>query len=94
MWTPPSSLTGALELFRDLGDQRRPSRDLGVVQRRTGDNPAATASLTVALHLFRDLSDRQGHAWASINLGELLFLSSAYAKPAATSPRRSASPAT
>jgi Tfp pilus assembly protein PilF len=34
--------------------------------------------LTQALQLFRDLDDRHGQAWASINLGEFLFLSSAY----------------
>ena len=50
----------------------------GVVQRLTGDHPAATASLTQALELFRDLSDRHGQAGASINLGELLSLSLAY----------------
>jgi tetratricopeptide (TPR) repeat protein len=51
---------------------------LGVVQRLTGDYPAATASLTRALELFRDLRDRHGQAGASINLGELLSLSLAY----------------
>ena len=51
---------------------------LGVVQRLTGDYPAATASLTQALELFRDLGDRHGQAGASINLGELLSLSLAY----------------
>jgi tetratricopeptide (TPR) repeat protein len=49
-----------------------------VVQRLTGDYPAATASLTQALELFRDLGDRHGQAGASINLGELLSLSLAY----------------
>ena len=34
--------------------------------------------MTRALQLFRDLGDRHGQAGASINLGELLFLSSAY----------------
>ena len=49
-----------------------------MVQRLTGDYPAATASLTQALELFRDLGDRHGQAGASINLGELLSLSLAY----------------
>jgi tetratricopeptide (TPR) repeat protein len=44
----------------------------------TGDYPAATASLTQALPLFRDQGDRHGQTGASINLGEILFLSSAY----------------
>jgi tetratricopeptide (TPR) repeat protein len=51
---------------------------LGVVQRLTGDYPAATASLTRAPELFRDLGDRHGQSGASINLGELLSLSLAY----------------
>jgi hypothetical protein len=38
----------------------------------------ATASLTQALRLFLDLDERHGEAGASINLGELLFLSLAY----------------
>lgn len=49
-----------------------------MVQRLTGDYPAATASLTRALELFRDLGDRHSQAGASINLGELLSLSLAY----------------
>jgi tetratricopeptide (TPR) repeat protein len=49
-----------------------------VVQRLTGDHPAATASLTQALELFRDLGDRHGQAGALINLGELLLVSSEY----------------
>ena len=51
---------------------------LGAVQRLTGDYPAAAASLARALELFGDLGDRRGQAGASINMGELLFLSSAY----------------
>ena len=39
--------------------------------------------MTQALQLFRDLGDRHGQADALINLGELLFLSSAH--PAARS---------
>jgi len=49
-----------------------------VVQRLTGDYPAATASLTQALELFRDLGDRHCQAGASINLAGLLSLSLAY----------------
>ena len=48
------------------------------MQRLTGDHPAAAASLTRALQLFRDLGDRRGQAEASVNLGELLLLSSAH----------------
>ena len=49
-----------------------------MVQRLTGDYPAATASLTQALELFRDLGDRHCQAGASINLAGLLSLSLAY----------------
>jgi len=48
------------------------------VQRSTGDYPAAAASLSRSLELFRDLGERRGEAAASITLGELKFLSSAY----------------
>jgi tetratricopeptide (TPR) repeat protein len=68
-------------LFRDLGDwhgQAWALNQLSAVQRRTGDYLDATASLNQALQLFRDLGDRHGQAVAFINLGELLFVSSAH----------------
>ncbi|HXZ69727.1 MAG TPA: tetratricopeptide repeat protein, partial [Streptosporangiaceae bacterium] len=46
--------------------------DLGVVQRLTGDYPAAESSHMQALAQFRDLGDRLGQAEALNNLGELL----------------------
>jgi tetratricopeptide (TPR) repeat protein len=49
---------------------------LGVAQTVTGDYPSAATSVTQALELFRDFGDRHGEAAASINLGELLCLSS------------------
>ena len=74
----------------DLGSRRAGALEhLGVVQTVTGDYPAAAASLTRALELFRDLGDRHGEAGALINLGEPRHT----AKPAITTPKRSASSA-
>jgi tetratricopeptide (TPR) repeat protein len=72
-WNESATLgRAALAAARTAGD--RPGQawaihDLGVVQRWTGDYPAATASLTQALHLSRDLGDRRGQAWALHDLG-------------------------
>ena len=60
-------------MFRDLGDrlgQAEALNDLGVVQRQTGDYPAAAASHQQALELFRDLGDRHGQASALNDLGD------------------------
>ncbi len=80
-----ASLTRALELSRDLDDQRGQTwalHDLGVVQEPDWDYPAATASLTRALELSRDLGDQRGQAWALNHLGVVQRVTGDY--PAAT----------
>ena len=85
-WNESATLgRAALEAARTTGD--RPGQawaihDLGVVQRWTGDYPAATASLTQALHLSRDLGDRRDQAWALRDLGVVQRWTGDY--PAAT----------
>ena len=62
----------ALAAACTIGDRRGQAwalNKLSVVQRRTGDYPAATASLTQTLQLFGDLGDRRGQAWALDDLG-------------------------
>ena len=75
-----ASQTQALRLFRDLGDRHGQGwalADLGAAQFLTGNYPAATASLTKAVQLYRDLGNRHGQADASINLANLLCLTTA-----------------
>ena len=59
----------AARTARDRHGQAWTLNQLGVVQWRTGDYPAAVASLTRALQLARDLGDRRGQAWALHHLG-------------------------
>ena len=64
----------ALGLFREIGHQHGQSEaltHLAVVQRLTGDYPAAAASLRLAQALHRDLGDRYKQAWARTELGIL-----------------------
>ena len=72
----------AARTARDRHGQAWTLNQLGVVQWRTGDYPAATASLTQALQLARDLGDRQGQAWALHHLGVVQRRTGDY--PAAT----------
>ena len=77
----------ALRMFRDLGDrlgQASALRNLGEVQLRTGDYPAAAASHQEALGMFRDLGDRRGQACAISNLGALQSLTGDYPAAAAS----------
>lgn len=46
-------------------------QNLGVVQKQTGDYPAASASFQQALKLFRDFGHRPGEAQALTGLGDL-----------------------
>ena len=46
--------------------------NLGIVQRLTGDYPAAAASLTEALGIYGDIGYREGQAEVLNNLGEVL----------------------
>jgi tetratricopeptide (TPR) repeat protein len=57
---------------------------LGVVQRRMGDYPAAAASLTQALQLFGDLGDRHGQARAVNDLSVVQRLTGDYPAAAAS----------
>ncbi|MCA1681830.1 MAG: tetratricopeptide repeat protein, partial [Actinobacteria bacterium] len=62
--------------------------DLGIVQRLTGDYPAAADSLRQALALSGDLGDRLGEAHALTNLGGMQYLTGDY--PAAADSLRQA----
>ena len=74
-------------LFRDLGDRQGQALaivNLGDVQRRTGDYPAAAASQQQALDMFRDLGHRQGQAMATGNLGIVQLRTGDYPAAAAS----------
>ena len=78
---------GALTAARQAGDragQADALHELGILQRETGDYPAATASLTGALELYRSLSDRTCQASAIYNLGYLRWLAGDYPAAAAS----------
>jgi tetratricopeptide (TPR) repeat protein len=71
----------ALAAARTIGDrlgQAWALTQLGIVQERTGDYPAAAASLTRALQLFHDLGDRRGQACAVNQLGIVHWLTGDY----------------
>ena len=72
----------------DRAGQAGALNELGLLQRVTGDYPAAAASLTRALELYRDLGDRLGQASALDNLGRVQFETSEY--PAATASHQEA----
>ncbi len=64
----------ALAAARQAGDragQADALNELGILQRMTGDYPAAAAGLTEALELYRGLGDRLGQASALDNLGRV-----------------------
>jgi tetratricopeptide (TPR) repeat protein/transcriptional regulator with XRE-family HTH domain len=73
--------TAAVQAARQLGDRLGEANalsDLGVVQRLTGDYPAATQFLEQALGIYRDLSDRLGQANALRELGAVRWLTGDY----------------
>jgi tetratricopeptide (TPR) repeat protein/transcriptional regulator with XRE-family HTH domain len=77
--------TAAVQAARQLGDRLGEANalsDLGVVQRLTGDYPAATQFLEQALGIYRDLSDRLGQANALGHLGDVRLATGDH--PAAT----------
>ena len=81
----------ALATARQVGGragQAGALNELGLLQRVTGDYPAAAASLTRALELYRGLRDRLGQASALDNLGRVQFETSEY--PAATASHQQA----
>jgi tetratricopeptide (TPR) repeat protein len=75
----------ALAAARQAGDRLGEAdalNELGVLQRETGDYPAAAATLTRALAVYRDIGDPAGQAYALNELGFLHVLTGDY--PAAT----------
>ena len=64
----------ALEVYRELGDQRGIGRaliELSIAQRVTDEPVASLASLTEALAIFQRMDDRQGEAAALTELSSL-----------------------
>ena len=69
-----ANLASALDLYRGLGHRLGEAvtlGDIGILQRLTGDYPAAATSLRQSLELNRDLGSRLGQAKALNSLGEL-----------------------
>jgi tetratricopeptide (TPR) repeat protein/transcriptional regulator with XRE-family HTH domain len=69
-------LRASLATARQVGDragQAGALNELGLLQRATGDHPAATASHRQALELYRGLDDLLGQASALNNLGLVQF---------------------
>ena len=66
----------------DRPGQARALRELGIMEKLTGDYPAAAASLARAAALYRDLGDQSGQARALNHLGHVHLLTGDY--PAAT----------
>ena len=82
---------GALTAARQAGDRLGEAdtlAELGIVQRETGDYPAATASLTRAFALYDDAGDLPGQANVLNQLGFLHVLTGDY--PAATASQQQA----
>ena len=77
----------ALATARQAGDragQADALNELGILQRATGDHPAAAASLTQALELYRGLGDWLGQASTLDNLGRVQFDTGEYPVAAAS----------
>jgi tetratricopeptide (TPR) repeat protein len=77
----------ALAAARRAGDRAGEAgtlAELGVVQRETGDYPAAATSLAQALALYRGIDDPAGHAYALNQLGFLRVLTGDYPAAAAS----------
>jgi tetratricopeptide (TPR) repeat protein/transcriptional regulator with XRE-family HTH domain len=71
----------AIQAARHLGDrlgQANALSDLGVVQRLTGDYPAAAQDLEQALGIYRDLGSRLGQANALTDLGVVRLMTGDY----------------
>jgi tetratricopeptide (TPR) repeat protein len=85
-WDQSAALhNSALAAARQAGDRLGEAdalSELGVLQRETGDYPAAAATLTRALALYRGIADQPGQACALNELGFLHALTGDY--PAAT----------
>jgi tetratricopeptide (TPR) repeat protein/transcriptional regulator with XRE-family HTH domain len=77
----------ALTAARGAGDRRGEAAtlgELGIVQRETGDYPAATASLAQAIAIYRDIGDPAGQAYALNQLGFLRVVTGDYPAAAAS----------
>jgi tetratricopeptide (TPR) repeat protein/transcriptional regulator with XRE-family HTH domain len=87
-WDQSAALhQSALTAARGAGDRRGEAAtlgELGIVQRETGDYPAATASLAQALALYRDIGDPAGQAYALNQLGFLRVVTGNYPAAAAS----------
>jgi len=87
-WDQSAALhQSALTAARGAGDRRGEAAtlgELGIVQRETGDYPAATASLAQALALYRDIGDPAGQAYALNQLGFLRVVTGDYPAAAAS----------
>ena len=85
-WDQSAALhQGALATALQAGDRARQAdalNELGILQRVTGDYPAAAASLTRALELYRDLGDRLGQASALEQLGRVQYETGEYSAAA------------
>jgi tetratricopeptide (TPR) repeat protein/transcriptional regulator with XRE-family HTH domain len=84
-------LQAALTAAGQVGDQAGQAgalNELGLLQRVTGDTPAAAASHQQALELYRGLGDRLGQASALDQLGKVQFETGDY--PAATASHQQA----
>jgi tetratricopeptide (TPR) repeat protein/transcriptional regulator with XRE-family HTH domain len=91
-WDQSAALhQSALTAARGAGDRRGEAAtlgELGIVQRETGDYPAATVSLAQTLALYRDIGDPAGQAYALNQLGFLRVVTGDY--PAAAASHRQA----
>jgi tetratricopeptide (TPR) repeat protein len=85
-WDQSAALhQSAIDAARQAGDRLGEAdalRELGAMQRETGDYPSATATLARALAFYRDIGDQPGEADARNELGYLHTLTGDY--PAAT----------
>ena len=68
----------------DRAGQAGALNELGILQRATGDHPAAAASRPQALELYRGLGDRLGQASALDNLGRVQYETGDYPAAAAS----------
>src|SRR5215470_13557051 len=83
----PTLIKTALGAARQAGDRRGEADTLGglgLLQRETGDYPAASASLARALALYEEAGDVLGQAYALRDLGVLQMLTGDYPAAAAS----------
>ena len=87
-WNQSAALhRAALAAASQAGDragQAGALNELGILQRQTGDFPAAAASYHQALKLYKDLGDRLGQAGALDNLGRVQLDTGDYPAAAAS----------